>query len=98
MYTSSTVGVFFKMSVYSSYLNTIYLYTYLSVLGGARLNVGVNQIGTRVGCCFKLVPVSVVLPLQDALRRLDFSVIQLERKAKNIFVCFSCLCVFSLLN
>lgn len=83
------------MYISSSCLNTIYLYTYLSVLGGTRLNVGVDRIGTQVGCCFKLVPVSVVLPSQDAFGRVDFSIIQLERKAKNIFVCFFFVCVFS---
>lgn len=93
--TSVTTRVFFEIYISSLCLNTIYLCTYLSVLGGTRLNLGANQIGTQIGCCFQLVPVSVALPLQDALGRVDFSIIQLERKAKNIFVC---LYFFSLLN
>lgn len=95
---SVTTTVFFKMYISSSCLNTIYLYIYLLVLGSTRLNLGVNWIGTQVGYCFKLVPLSVALPLQDAFGRVDFSIIQLEREAKNIFVCLSCLYFFSLLN
>lgn len=95
---SVTTRVFFRMYISSSCLNTIYLYTYFSVLGSTRLNLGVNWIGTQVGCCFKFVPVSVALPLQDTFGRAEFSIIQLERKAKNIFVCFSCLYFFSSLN
>lgn len=36
----------------------------------------------------------VMSPFQDALGRLDISMVQSGRTAKNIFVCFSCLYFF----
>lgn len=41
-------GVFFKMHTSSSCLNIIHLCTYPSVLGGIRLNMGMDSIGTQV--------------------------------------------------
>ena len=60
----------FKMYISSSCLNIIHLCTYLSVLGGKRLNNRVDGLGLTLRCYFKSVPVSI-LPLQNAFGRVD---------------------------
>lgn len=90
--------MFFKMYISSLCLNISHLGIHLSIIYGTGKNIRWIGLGLRLDSILNQCLYLWCYLCKMLWEVVDFSIIWLQRKAKNICICFPCLYFFSLLN